>query len=55
MYIKATTAICSKVQHLSCKYLQQNQHIESKKVDFQNFSNGDHSSSNYSLKLKNSV
>lgn len=38
---------------LSCKYLQQNQYTELRKVDFQNFSTGDQSSSNFSLKLKN--
>lgn len=53
MYIKNTAAIWSEVPYLSWKYLQQRQYIESKKVDFQNFSKGDQHSSNYSLKLKN--
>lgn len=51
MYIKDTAAIWNKVQ--LCKYLQQNQYTELRKVDFQNFSTEDQSSSNYSLKLKN--
>lgn len=34
MYVTVMSAICSKDQRLSCKYLKENHYKESSKVDF---------------------